>query len=123
MILNRTAFTWCFVLAIMTIATTLAHMRIEKTMPEAGAVLSESPHHIQVWYTQAPDPAISKLTLESKNGVVVLGDTTVQADKSLVALLPSSLPSGTYTVKWRAAGDDGHAQRGDFSFTIQTAER
>ena len=113
---------WCFVLVVASIAIAAAHMAVQKTMPEADAVLSESPHHIQIWFTQAPDPAISRLTLEGAGGEVTLADTTVRDDKSLMAMLPSQLQAGAYTVKWRTAGDDGHTQRGDFAFTVRAAD-
>jgi len=122
MALNRMAVVYGLVVAMLCVATATAHMRVQKTMPEDGAMLSESPHHIQIWYTQAPDPAISQLTVEGSGGDVELGDTKVVDDKSLMAMLPSALRTGSYTVKWRTAGDDGHAQRGDFTFTVRTAD-
>ena len=122
MALNRTAVVYGLAVAMLCVATATAHMRVQKTMPEDGAMLSESPHHIQIWYTQAPDPAISQLTVEGAGGDVELGDTKVVDDKSLMAMLPSALRTGSYTVKWRTAGDDGHAQRGDFTFTVRTAD-
>ena len=113
---------WCLVLVVASAAVVTAHMAVERTMPEAGAVLSESPQQIRIWFTQAPDPAISRLTLEGANGEVALGGTQVQEDKSLMAMLPSKLEAGTYTVSWRTAGDDGHTQRGDFAFTVRAAD-
>jgi methionine-rich copper-binding protein CopC len=113
---------WCLVLVLAWAAVAAAHMAVQKTMPEADAVLSEPPHHIQIWFTQSPDPAISRLTLEGANGEIALGDTTVQDDRSLMAMLPSALEAGSYTVRWRTAGDDGHTQRGDFAFTVQAAD-
>ena len=112
----------CLVLIAAAAAVASAHMAVQKTMPEADAVVSESPHHVQIWFTQAPDPAISRLTLEGANGDVTLGDTEVRDDKSLMAMLPSKLDAGTYTVNWRTAGDDGHTQRGDFAFTVRAAD-
>ncbi len=97
-------------------------MRVQRTMPADGAILTASPHQIQAWYTQLPDGAISQLLLEGVGGTVTLGDTTVGEDKSLVAAVPSVLSTGTYTVKWRTAGDDGHTQRGDFTFTLRSAD-
>jgi|TARA_B100000809_G_scaffold117455_1_gene115776 hypothetical protein len=97
-------------------------MRVQKTMPEDGATLTASPRHIQVWYTQLPDGAISQLLLEGVGGTITLGDMTVEEDKSLMAAVPSVLSTGTYTVKWRTAGDDGHTQRGDFTFTLRSAD-
>lgn len=113
----------CFVLVVAAVAATAAHMALQKTMPEVDAVLSESPGRIQMWFTQLPDPAVSRLTLEGADGQVALGDTEVLDDeKSLRATLPSTLGAGAYTVKWRTAGDDGHTQRGEFAFTVRAAD-
>ena len=113
---------WCLALVVAAVAVASAHMAVQKTMPEADEVLSASPHHIQIWFTQSPDPAISRLILEGANGEVAIGDIKVQDDRSLMAMLPSELDAGTYTVKWRTAGDDGHTQRGDFAFTVRAAD-
>jgi methionine-rich copper-binding protein CopC len=110
------------VLIVAAAAVASAHMAVQKTMPEADAVLSESPHHVRIWFTQSPDPVISRLTLEGANGEIALGDTEVQDDRSLMAMLPSKLDAGTYTVNWRTAGDDGHTQRGNFEFTVRAAD-
>ena len=109
-------------LSVLCVTTLWAHMRVQKTMPEDGARLTSSPHHIQVWYTQLPDDAISQLLLEGVDGDISLGDTTVNEDKSLVAMVSTVLADGNYTVKWRTAGDDGHTQRGDFAFTVRSAD-
>ena len=113
---------WCLALAVAAVATGAAHMTVQKTAPEADAVLPESPHHIQVWFTQSPDPLISRLTLEGAGGAVALGETEVRGDRSLMAMLPSELGAGAYTVRWRTAGDDGHTQRGEFAFTVRAAD-
>ena len=113
---------WCLALVVASVAVAAAHMAVQKTMPEADAVLTVSPDHIQVWFSQSPDPVISRLTLESANGDVAVGRTEVRDDKSLAATLPSRLAAGDYTVRWRTAGDDGHTQRGEFAFTVRAAE-
>ena len=113
---------WCLAIVAASAAAAGAHMAVRKTTPEAGAVLSESPREVRIWFTQSPDPAVSRLRLEGANGPVALGGATVQDDRSLAAALPSKLAAGTYTVHWRAAGDDGHTQRGDFAFTVRAAD-
>ena len=120
---NRGAVATSVVVLLLVVGavTLMAHMRVQKTMPEAGAVLSGAPSRVQVWYTQAPDPAISQLLLEGADGAVALDETAIGDDKSLMAILPTALAGGIYTVKWRTAGDDGHTQRGDFSFTVRAA--
>ena len=114
-------FVATFVLAIAAAVTLSAHMAYSKSMPEQDATVTESPQHLQVWFTQAPEPAVSQLSLEGPGGEVTLSKTTVGDEKSLVAAVPSTLEPGSYTVNWRAAGDDGHVVRGDFSFTIRAA--
>ena len=120
---NRGAVATSVVVLLLLVGavTLMAHMRVQKTMPEDGAVLSGAPSRVQVWYTQAPDPAISQLLLEGADGAVALDETAIGDDKSLMAILPTALAGGIYTVKWRTAGDDGHTQRGDFSFTVRAA--
>ena len=113
---------WCLVLVVAWVAAVAAHMAVRKTMPEDGAVLSESPQRIRIWFTQSPDPAISRLILEGADGAIGIGDTEVRDDRSLTAALPSKLEAGVYTVRWRTAGDDGHTQRGDFAFTVRAAD-
>ena len=113
---------WCLALVVASVAVAAAHMTVQRTMPEAGAVLTASPDHIQVWFTQSPDPLISRLALESANGDVALGTTEVRDDRSLVAMLPSRLAAGDYTARWRTAGDDGHTQRGEFAFAVRAAD-
>ena len=120
---NRGAVATSVVVLLLVVGavTLMAHMRVQKTMPEDGAVLSGAPSRVQVWYTQAPAPAISQLLLEGADGAVALDETAIGDDKSLMAVLPTALAGGIYTVKWRTAGDDCHTQRGDFSFTVRAA--
>lgn len=113
---------WSSVLVVLAVATAMAHLAATKTMPDADAVVAESPQQIQVWFTQNPDPAVSQLALEGPAGEVELGDTTVADEKSLMAMVPRALAPGSYTVSWRTAGDDGHVRRGDFAFTVRGAD-
>ena len=122
MMQKRNAVGWALVLVVAAVAVATAHLRVQKSMPEADAILAASPDHIQVWFSQAPDPAISRLTLEGAGGEIAVGETAILDDKSLKAMLPSALAGGDYTVKWRTAGDDGHTQRGDFAFTVLAAD-
>lgn len=113
---------WSSVLVVLAVATAMAHLAATKTMPDADAVVTESPQQVQVWFTQDPDPAVSQLALEGPAGEVELGDTTVADEKSLMAMVPQTLAPGDYTVSWRTAGDDGHVRRGDFLFTVRGAD-
>ena len=98
-----------------------AHMAYSKSMPAKDATVAESPEQLQVWFTQDPEPAVSRLSLEGPGGEIAIGETRVGEEKSLVAAVSGPLEPGAYTVSWRSAGDDGHVQRGDFSFAVRTA--
>ena len=115
-------FSWSLVLVVAAVAIAMAHLAPTRTMPEAESVVTESPGQLQVWFTQDPDSAVSQLTLEGPDGQVEIGETTVAEEKSLVAMVPVQLAPGSYTVGWRSAGDDGHARRGDFAFTVHPGE-
>ena len=109
-------------LVLIAAVTVAAHMAYSKSVPGKDAALAESPAQLRVWFTQDPEPALSQLSLESPDGEVAIGKTTVSEERSVVAEVPSTLGPGSYTVKWRSAGDDGHVQRGDFAFTIRAAD-
>ena len=119
---KRNAVPWALVLVFAAVAIATAHLRVQKSTPEADAILAAPPDHVQVWFSQAPDPAISRLTIEGGGGEIAVGETTVHDDRSLKAMLPQALAAGDYTVKWRTAGDDGHTQRGEFAFTVLAAD-
>lgn len=108
----------CLALAVTVVS---AHMALQKSMPEKDAVLTSAPDEIQLWFTQDPDPALSNLSLVSDEREIELGETRMMAEKSVAANVPA-LDPGTYTVRWRSAGDDGHVQRGEFAFTIRAAD-
>ncbi|MEE2636392.1 MAG: copper resistance CopC family protein [Acidobacteriota bacterium] len=114
-------FAVTLVFALASVVAVSAHMAYSKSMPEKDATVGEAPEQVQVWFTQDPEPALSQLRLEGPSGNVALGDTKVADEKSIVAEVMTELAPGTYTVNWRSAGDDGHVQRGDFSFTIRSA--
>ena len=99
----------------------LAHMKVSKTAPEEGATLTEAPTSVQVWYTQEPDAAVSKMSLQGPSGDVKLF-IHPGGDKSLMGMIEGSIGDGDYVVTWQTAGDDGHIQKGEYKFTVKSAE-
>ena len=120
--ISRTRSMLCVALVVLVavVGTVVvsAHMALQRSFPEADAVLGVSPDQIQLWFTQDPDPAVSNVSLEGPSGTIEIGETKVMEERSVVAAVPA-LAAGKYTVGWRSAGDDGHVQRGEFSFTVQ----
>lgn len=113
-----------FVLAALAFATpvVLAHMKVVKTVPEQGSTVSKVPTAVQVWYTQEPDGPISKLSLEGPQGDVKLLVHPGE-DNSLMGMIEdANLGNGDYHVTWQTAGDDGHIQKGEYTFTVKRTE-
>lgn len=103
-------------------APLLAHMNLVKSEPPADAALKTAPRHVQVWFSQEPDPMVSKLEMNGPAGAVKLVGFHPMPDKSLMAMVGEKLTDGRYTVSWQAAGDDGHIQKGEFAFTLNTGK-
>ncbi len=104
---------------VLGLATILqAHNKLNRTEPKDGAMLGAPPAHVQLWFEEKPDPAVSMLELTGPSGKVALGPVHVMDDKSLMADISGTLAPGTYKVSWQTAGDDGHVSKGEFSFMV-----
>lgn len=111
-----------WLVAVLIVAATtvgFAHMKLSKTLPAADSTVTTKLEKVQVWYTQKPDKAVSKLTLTGPGGEVALGAVAVGDDKSMSAAVQGATVEGSYRVAWQTAGDDGHVQKGEFSFTLR----
>ena len=111
-----------FSLIIMLGSITFAHMNLEKTEPAHDTTLSRQPQHLQMWFTQEPDLAVTKVELKGQDGIIELGKVHLMDEKTLMAMIIGDMADGTYTVNWQTAGDDGHIQKGEFVFKIDQAE-
>jgi copper transport protein len=102
----------------------LAHARLVRSEPTAGAVVRRAPQVVRVWFSEELDPDRSRLSVwdgrgrqvDDGRGGVDLDDLT---RTSMVARL-RPLGPGTYAVRWRAvSADDGFVAEGRFSFTVR----
>jgi methionine-rich copper-binding protein CopC len=96
-----------------------AHMKASRMEPAADSTVTVPPARIQVWFTQAPDPAVSKLQLAGPSGAVKLSGFQVTKERSIAATVDGALADGRYTVSWQAAGNDGHVQKGQYAFAVK----
>jgi methionine-rich copper-binding protein CopC len=98
----------------------MAHNRLIKTEPAAGAALNASPARVEMWFEEKPDLNVSKIAVKGPAGAVELGPVHANTGKSLVADFKGRLADGEYTVSWQTAGDDSHVSKGDFSFSVKS---
>ena len=113
----RTLISGAALMAAVTIPL-LAHMHVEKTAPVTDSTVTMLPKMVQVWFNEAPDMKVSKMTLMGPSGPVELG-APMAMGKSLGAEIKGTLADGLYTVTWQSAGDDGHLQKAEFKFTVK----
>jgi methionine-rich copper-binding protein CopC len=112
--------------AALAIAATLAvpafaHAPVEGTSPKDGSTLSKV-RTVSVRFGEAV--VTGKITVYNASGKALAAESSGLAPKNkarLRATFTKELPSGRYTVKWRALADDGHHEKGTFEFRVRTS--
>jgi copper transport protein len=101
-----------------------AHAHLERSEPTAGARLAAAPSAIRLWFSEAPELALTTVTLLDSSGTAVtLGPAAQDADgpSAVRFAIGSALAPGLYRVKWRTAAADGHPSSGSFVFRVLPA--
>ncbi|MGV8996495.1 MAG: copper homeostasis periplasmic binding protein CopC [Parvibaculaceae bacterium] len=98
----------------------LAHARLEKSDPAAGAKRAASVAEINLHYSEALEPAFSNATLSDATDHLVDATSSVDAkDASHMVLTPKQpLGPGTYQLQWRVVSVDTHKTQGSFKFEV-----
>jgi len=98
------------------------HMRLVKSFPAEDQVVHQAPAEIQLWFSQAPELALTKVRLVGPEDATVKVAKAVATDddKSVKLAIVDSLPEGTYSVTWQTASPDGHKVRGEYVFTYSS---
>lgn len=100
-------------------ATVSAHAYVERSDPREGETLQDPLREIRVWFTEALEPAMSRLTLLGPDGLPVAGAQPVALGSSALGLAVPDLPGGRYTVQWKVLSKDGHVTEGTISFQVK----
>ena len=100
---------------------TQAHAKLEKTVPADKAALTAAPTSLQLFFSEKPDATVSKIELKGPSGMVKLGPAHIMGQKTLMAPIAGQIEDGSYTVNWQTSGDDGHGQKGEFTFSLKQA--
>lgn len=102
-------------------ATAVAwHNHLEKSLPAADSA-GAAPKEVRLWFAEKVEPKFSSISLlKADSSKIEIGKAQGTDDpKSVSALVPAALAPGGYIVVWRTAGDDGHAVRGRYAFTVK----
>lgn len=107
--------------ALVAVPAAALHNHLTKSVPAKDEVLATAPTSIRLWFSEKPTPAFSSITLLAADSSRVAMSKPRATDDtlSIAADIQAPLQPGAYTVVWRTAGNDGHAVRGRFGFTVK----
>jgi methionine-rich copper-binding protein CopC len=96
------------------------HNHLTKSTPTADSA-GPAPKEIRLWFAENVDPRFSSISLLTSDSTkLAIGKPQGTDDPlSIASSVATPLPPGDYLVVWRTAGDDGHAVRGKFRFTVK----
>jgi methionine-rich copper-binding protein CopC/putative copper export protein len=109
---------------LMSPAIAWAHAHLKRSAPAANAVLSTSPTAIRLWFSEAPELSLTKVSLSDSTGKSYALGTPVQDVDGKVSVrvrVTEILGAGLYKVEWATTAVDGHPSQGSFSFRVSGA--
>ena len=110
-------------LFIGSLGTVWAHAALTKSSPGNREVLSKSPATIHLQFNEKVEAKFSTVSLEDAKGqkpALALPTASPDDPHRLDVAVPSVLPDGRYTVKYRVLSQDGHVIERSFAFTLKT---
>ncbi|MBS0245350.1 MAG: copper homeostasis periplasmic binding protein CopC [Proteobacteria bacterium] len=101
-------------------AAALAHAHLDHAQPAAGTRLTQAPHEVSLWFTEAIEPKFSSIVVQDAKGTAVQdGKAEGAADNTAeLKVKLKSLKAGVYKVNWKVLSVDTHRTQGTFSFTV-----
>jgi copper transport protein len=100
-----------------------AHAAYLRSEPGAGAVVSQSPTRVDIWFTQDlfRRAGENRIEIRGPDGEVVPATEPIVDDddrRHLWVEVLGDLAPGTYQVSWRSlSSEDGDSDEGEFEFT------
>lgn len=104
---------------LVTPTSAAAHPNIERTEPEEGSVVDESPEAVRIYFSE-------NVRVVEDDAVRVLDGSSRRVDRGVPRMVTprtletdlGSMSDGTYVVGWRVVGEDGHGLKGAFIFSV-----
>lgn len=119
--LHQLLLSLVLVIASITSTSVWAHATLVNSTPASMAKLDHAPAEVVLKFSAALDTTFSAITVTDSNQKPVTDVKAYldKADRTVLRLALPALSSGSYTVHWIAVADDGHRQKGEFSFTVK----
>lgn len=95
------------------------HSSVQKSVPANNSTITELPKNLSLSFSAAVQ--LTALTLQKGDGKPQdLSPLPKVAAKEVSVPMPA-IDAGSYIVKWRAAGEDGHVMSGKVLFKVAPA--
>lgn len=102
--------------------TVWAHAALTKSSPGNREVLAKSPARIHLQFNEKVEAKFSTVSIEDAKGQkpkLAAPIATPEDAYGLDVAVPSVLPDGRYTVKYRVLSQDGHVIERSIAFTLK----
>ncbi len=109
------------IVSIIPMKSAEAHSVLENSTPKEGATLEEPVELIELSFNTKIEKGSTLYVLNQKGEKIEPNSVTVKGN-ALQASFKESLVSGTYQIKWKILGADGHLIEKQYSFTISTTK-
>jgi len=98
----------------------LGHATLLRTVPQANSRLEQLPPRVELYFNEGIEEIFNGVRVLNRNGLPVhSGQATLSRNRrELSVALKDNLPSGIYTISWRATSSDGHQIGGNFGFSV-----
>lgn len=104
-----------------------AHTKVVKATPAQGSTVAR-PRVVTLTFSEAllPPTAATSIVMTAMPGMTNHGEMVIRnfqsawsnANRTVTLTLRQPLRTGSYDVRWQAAGADGHRMTGKISFTV-----
>jgi copper transport protein len=119
---RRVAAAAAVLVALAAPASALAHASVVREQPGLRQRLERAPTQVVLTFDQPVDLVPNAVVVLNAKGANLAGTPrVVKTLRRLVAPLPRPLPTGAYTVRWRALSSDGHVVSGVYTFGVRAA--
>ena len=118
--MRRAALLAATLAALVLPAAAFAHASLLHETPGLEKRLEKAPALVVLQFDQPVDSVPRAILVLDAAGKNVAGPPrAVKSARELVASLPKSLPTGAYTIRWRALSSDGHVVSGISTFGVR----
>jgi copper resistance protein C len=105
----------------LAVAAGRMHAKLTSARPAAGTTVA-APTELRLTFSERIELKIAKIALlRGTEAVAVLGAVAADAQTPETVVVPITMPlaTGSYTVKYRVAGPDGHPMGGSYTFSVK----